>query len=56
MNIYSVSKCFEITISGVWTWVKTGIKITDSYSNWAAREPNSVGGNEDCIEYYIRLL
>ncbi|VDI69867.1 Hypothetical predicted protein [Mytilus galloprovincialis] len=35
-------------LEGVWVWASTGKQL--SYTNWYPNEPNSAGGNEDCLE------
>uniref|UniRef100_A0A8V0YHJ7 p-selectin n=1 Tax=Gallus gallus TaxID=9031 RepID=A0A8V0YHJ7_CHICK len=39
---------------GTWTWVGTNKTLTKEATNWAAREPNNRGSNQDCVEIYIK--
>ena len=41
-------------VAGVWTWVGTRKVLTEEATNWAPKEPNSIGQNEDCVEMYIQ--
>ncbi|XP_050948113.1 E-selectin-like isoform X2 [Labeo rohita] len=41
-------------ISGRWTWVGTNKLLTNEAENWAEKEPNNGGNNEDCVEIYIK--
>ncbi|XDV41617.1 hypothetical protein PO909_010443 [Leuciscus waleckii] len=37
-----------------WTWVGTNKTLTKEAENWADKEPNNGGNNEDCVEIYIK--
>ncbi|ROL43472.1 P-selectin [Anabarilius grahami] len=37
-----------------WTWVGTNKTLTEEAENWADKEPNNGGNNEDCVEIYIK--
>ncbi|XP_067240165.1 L-selectin-like [Chanodichthys erythropterus] len=39
---------------GRWTWVGTNKTLTKEAENWADKEPNNGGNNEDCVEMYIK--
>ncbi|XP_073212308.1 P-selectin-like isoform X3 [Lepidochelys kempii] len=41
-------------INKVWTWVGTSKALTKEAENWASREPNNKGRNQDCVEMYIK--
>lgn len=41
-------------IEGRWTWVGTNKTLTKEAENWADKEPNNGGNNEDCVEMYIK--
>ncbi|KAH1181283.1 hypothetical protein KIL84_005009 [Mauremys mutica] len=41
-------------INNVWTWVGTNKALTKEAENWANREPNNKGRNQDCVEIYIK--
>ncbi|XP_016399151.1 E-selectin-like [Sinocyclocheilus rhinocerous] len=41
-------------INGSWTWVGTNKTLTKEAENWADKEPNNGGNNEDCVEIYIK--
>ncbi|XP_044295189.1 P-selectin-like isoform X2 [Varanus komodoensis] len=41
-------------INNTWTWVGTQKPLTKEAENWAAREPNNRGANQDCVEIYIK--
>ncbi|XP_050819140.1 P-selectin-like isoform X12 [Gopherus flavomarginatus] len=41
-------------IKNVWTWVGTNKVLTKEAENWANREPNNKGRNQDCVEIYIK--
>ncbi|TRY98885.1 hypothetical protein DNTS_026546 [Danionella cerebrum] len=41
-------------INSTWTWVGTNKKLTKEAENWAEREPNNKGNNQDCVEIYIK--
>ncbi|EMP39064.1 P-selectin [Chelonia mydas] len=41
-------------INNVWTWVGTSKALTKEAENWASREPNNKGRNQDCVEMYIK--
>ncbi|XP_029768212.1 P-selectin-like, partial [Terrapene carolina triunguis] len=41
-------------INNVWTWVGTNKALTKEAENWANREPNNKGKNQDCVEIYIK--
>ncbi|XP_067388623.1 P-selectin-like [Emydura macquarii macquarii] len=41
-------------INNVWTWVGTKKALTKEAENWARREPNNRGKNQDCVEIYIQ--
>ncbi|XP_032660808.1 P-selectin-like isoform X3 [Chelonoidis abingdonii] len=41
-------------IKNVWTWVGTNKVLTKEAENWANREPNNKGKNQDCVEIYIK--
>ncbi|XP_038269782.1 P-selectin-like isoform X3 [Dermochelys coriacea] len=41
-------------INNVWTWVGTNKALTKEAENWASREPNNKGRNQDCVEIYIK--
>uniref|UniRef100_A0A8C3S8A7 p-selectin n=1 Tax=Chelydra serpentina TaxID=8475 RepID=A0A8C3S8A7_CHESE len=41
-------------INNVWTWVGTNKALTKEAENWAKREPNNKGRNQDCVEIYIQ--
>ncbi|XP_043075030.1 E-selectin-like isoform X3 [Puntigrus tetrazona] len=41
-------------INGSWTWVGTNKTLTKEAENWAYKEPNNGGNNEDCVEIYIK--
>ncbi|XP_048063014.1 P-selectin-like isoform X6 [Megalobrama amblycephala] len=41
-------------IEGRWTWVGTNKTLTKEAENWADKEPNNGGNNEDCVEIYIK--
>uniref|UniRef100_A0A4W4FK28 L-selectin n=1 Tax=Electrophorus electricus TaxID=8005 RepID=A0A4W4FK28_ELEEL len=40
--------------NGTWTWVGTNKPLTATAENWAEREPNNVGQEQDCVEIYIK--
>ena len=37
-----------VEAEGVFKWTSTNDAL--SYTNWAPREPNNIGGNEHCVE------
>ncbi|XP_039358981.1 P-selectin-like isoform X1 [Mauremys reevesii] len=41
-------------INNVWTWVGTNKALTKEAENWANREPNNKGRDQDCVEIYIK--
>ncbi|XP_039341460.1 P-selectin-like [Mauremys reevesii] len=41
-------------IKNVWTWIGTNKVLTKEAENWANREPNNKGRNQDCVEIYIK--
>ncbi|XP_065411819.1 P-selectin-like isoform X9 [Chrysemys picta bellii] len=41
-------------INNVWTWVGTNKALTKEAENWANKEPNNKGKNQDCVEIYIK--
>ncbi|XP_065422989.1 P-selectin-like isoform X1 [Chrysemys picta bellii] len=41
-------------INNVWTWVGTNKALTKEAENWANKEPNNKGRNQDCVEIYIK--
>lgn len=41
-------------INNIWTWVGTNRTLTKEAENWAKREPNNKGSNQDCVEIYIK--
>lgn len=41
-------------MDGRWTWVGTNKTLTKETENWADKEPNNGGNNEDCVEIYIK--
>nr|XP_020654229.1 P-selectin-like isoform X1 [Pogona vitticeps] len=41
-------------INNTWTWVGTGKILTKEAENWAVKEPNNKGMNQDCVEIYIK--
>ncbi|XP_053549111.1 P-selectin-like [Bombina bombina] len=43
-------------INEVWTWVGTNKTLTAEAKNWAPREPNNKGKQQDCVEIYIQRL
>ncbi|POI21713.1 hypothetical protein CIB84_014541 [Bambusicola thoracicus] len=43
-------------LKGTWTWVGTNKTLTKEATNWATREPNNRGSNQDCVEIYIKRL
>ena len=38
--------------SGAWTWVDGSVLQPGDYQNWNTGEPNNIGGNEHCAEYF----
>ncbi|KAM4722853.1 P-selectin-like [Rhinophrynus dorsalis] len=41
-------------VNQVWTWVGTNKSLTPEATNWAPREPNNKGKQQDCVEIYIK--
>nr|XP_025979192.1 P-selectin-like isoform X2 [Dromaius novaehollandiae] len=41
-------------LNGTWTWVGTRKALTKEAENWAEKEPNNKGSNQDCVEIYIK--
>ncbi|XP_073788774.1 E-selectin isoform X2 [Danio rerio] len=41
-------------INNQWTWVGTNKTLTAEAENWAEKEPNNKGNNQDCVEIYIQ--